>query len=155
MSSPSFSPYTFPFSIPLSSPFSLADQQRRTACQPLVLQSDLAAPLCWPPAHLARRDQSTAWQHPGTSARTRAQNADRALIQTNASNFTSVCRRAGSQRGNRMFLTHFVTSQRAGLEPKSGVKVQSYTKNNAAFSSFCLSQGELVSFHTFHALVQE
>lgn len=119
---------------PLILVFRFGRSAETTARQPLVLQSDLAAPLCWPPTHLVQRDQSTAWQHPGTNAHTHTTHR-RALIQTNASYFTSVCRTAGSQRGNRMFLARFVASQRAGLKPKSGVKAQSRTENDAGFPS--------------------
>lgn len=127
-------PPHLPILDPLILVFRFGRSAETTARQPLVLQSDLAAPLCWPPAHLARRDQSTAWQHPGTNAHTHTTHR-RALIQTNASYFTSVCRTAGSQRGNRMFLARFVASQRAGLKPKSGVKAQSRTENDAGFTS--------------------
>lgn len=133
---PVLSPTTphLPILDPLILVFRFGRSAETTAHQHLELQSDLAAPLCWPPGHLARRDQSTAWQHPGTNAHTHTTHR-RALIQTNASYFMSVCRTAGSQRGNRMFLARFVASQRAGLKPKSGVKAQSRTESDAGFTS--------------------
>lgn len=70
--------------------------------------------------------------------RAHTQNAHRALIQTNASYFMCVSRRAGSQRSNRMFLACFVMSQRPGFEPKGRVKAPSYVEHtNAALSARC------------------
>lgn len=70
----------------------------------------------------------------------RTHKAHRALIQTNTSYFMCVSRRAGSQRGNRMFLTCFVMSQRHGLKPKRRAKATAPRYNeptNASLSAGC------------------
>lgn len=63
----------------------------------------------------------------------------RALIQTNTSYFMRVSQRAGSQSGNRMFLTCFIMYQRQGLKPKSRAKGPGNNEHNATLSAERLS----------------
>lgn len=99
--------------------FQFGRRAETTACRPPVLRSDLAASLRWPPPHLSQTERSTAGQHPGTKR------AHKALIQANTSYFMRVSRRAGSRRGNRMFLANVSKAQAGagmlGREPEPGV----------------------------------